>query len=106
MKTKPKKTKKPASISKADWEDVTSPPLSAALLETMRPAKEMLPKAMFKTLKEGRVGRPPLEQKKRAISIRIDENVLAAFRATGRGWQARMHEVLRQHMPNSYNRSD
>lgn len=33
---------------------------------------------------------------KQAVSIRLDPDVLAHFRATGRGWQSRINEVLRK----------
>jgi len=33
---------------------------------------------------------------KEAVSIRIDQDVLAAFRAGGPGWQTRMNTVLRK----------
>lgn len=32
---------------------------------------------------------------KEAISLRVDKDVLAAFRATGDGWQSRMNAALR-----------
>jgi uncharacterized protein (DUF4415 family) len=32
---------------------------------------------------------------KQAISIRVDKDVLATFKATGRGWQKRMNAALR-----------
>lgn len=32
---------------------------------------------------------------KEQVAIRLDAEVLAAFRATGRGWQTRMNEVLK-----------
>ena len=41
-------------------------------------------------------GRPKGSGSKEATSIRIDRDVLAAFRATGRGWQTRMNDALRQ----------
>ena len=40
-------------------------------------------------------GRPRGNGSKTATSIRIDKNVLSAFRATGRGWQTRMNDALR-----------
>jgi uncharacterized protein (DUF4415 family) len=40
-------------------------------------------------------GRPRGTGRKTATSIRIDTDVLSAFRATGRGWQTRMNDVLR-----------
>ena len=33
---------------------------------------------------------------KQAVSIRLDPEVLAYFRATGRGWQSRINDVLRK----------
>ncbi len=47
-----------------------------------------------------RPGRPPLARNggstKRLISLRLDEAVIAAFRATGPGWQTRVNEALRK----------
>jgi len=45
--------------------------------------------------KRGR-GRPPLESTKQRIAIRLDEDLLAGLRATGRGWQTRINAVLRE----------
>ena len=36
---------------------------------------------------------------KRAVSLRVDEDVLAKYKATGRGWQIRMTEALRKAAP-------
>jgi len=43
-----------------------------------------------------RRGRPKLASPKEQISIRLDRDVLAAFRASGRGWHARINRVLRK----------
>lgn len=43
-----------------------------------------------------RRGRPRAENPKRAVNIRLSPEVLDAFRATGRGWQTRIDEVLRE----------
>lgn len=40
-------------------------------------------------------GRPKGSGHKAATSLRIDKDVLAAWRATGRGWQTRMNDALR-----------
>ncbi|WP_222929197.1 BrnA antitoxin family protein [Pigmentiphaga humi] len=46
----------------------------------------------------------PAGSNKSATTIRFDEEVLAAFRATGRGWQTRMNNALKDwlktHSPN------
>jgi uncharacterized protein (DUF4415 family) len=43
-----------------------------------------------------RRGRPPLESPKRAVKLRIDADVLAAYRKTGDGWQTRINADLRK----------
>ena len=47
-----------------------------------------------------RRGRRPLADQgatpKRLVSLRLDEAVIAAFRATGPGWQTRINEALRK----------
>ena len=42
-----------------------------------------------------RRGRPKSEQRKLAITVRYDADVIKAFKATGRGWQTRMNEALK-----------
>jgi uncharacterized protein (DUF4415 family) len=41
-----------------------------------------------------RRGRPVVGESKTAISLRVPDSVLAAFKATGPGWQARMTDAL------------
>ena len=48
-----------------------------------------------------RRGRPAGTAKKQAISIRIDRDVLAHYRKTGSGWQARINDTLRRSMAGS-----
>jgi uncharacterized protein (DUF4415 family) len=43
-----------------------------------------------------RRGRPPKVKKKVAISIRLSEDVLEAFKRCGPGWQTRIDEALEQ----------
>jgi uncharacterized protein (DUF4415 family) len=40
------------------------------------------------------IGRPVSEHPKTHINIRLDAEVAAAFRATGRGWQTRINAIL------------
>ena len=42
-----------------------------------------------------RRGRPKAEAPKLALTVRYDADVVAAFRATGSGWQTRMNAALR-----------
>jgi uncharacterized protein (DUF4415 family) len=43
-----------------------------------------------------RVGRPPAALTKEVVTIRLDREVVARFRATGEGWQTRINETLRK----------
>ena len=68
-----------------------------------RPAAEVLPefigkKATEELMRRGR-GRPPKADKKVNQTLRLDPDVLEAFRQEGSGWQARINDVLREHMP-------
>jgi uncharacterized protein (DUF4415 family) len=45
-----------------------------------------------------RAGRPPMENPKEQVSVRYDADILAAFRATGDGWQTRMNDALRTYL--------
>lgn len=42
------------------------------------------------------IGRPKKDARKEAVSIRLDAEVLAHFRATGPGWQSRINDALRK----------
>ena len=42
-----------------------------------------------------RRGRPKAEQTKQALTVRYDADIVAAFKATGKGWQTRMNDALR-----------
>lgn len=41
-------------------------------------------------------GRPKLQDPKEPVSLRLDRDVLAHFRRTGRGWQSRINAALRK----------
>lgn len=41
-------------------------------------------------------GRPKADAPKLSLTIRYDADVVAAFKATGKGWQTRMNEALRE----------
>ena len=43
-----------------------------------------------------RPGRPKSDAAKESISLRLDPDVLAFFRATGPGWQTRINDALRK----------
>lgn len=43
-----------------------------------------------------RRGRPRLSATKRQLTVRYDADVISAFKATGKGWQSRMNDALRE----------
>ncbi|MBX3692433.1 BrnA antitoxin family protein [Dokdonella sp.] len=56
-----------------------------------------LPELTDGMLKRGtvkRAGRPVSANPRRQVTIRLPESVLAAWKATGPGWQTRMAELL------------
>ena len=62
--------------------------------EADQPASEAELKAGLEAVRRGR-GRPSGSDKTQ-IALRVDNDVLAAFRASGKGWQTRVNEALRE----------
>lgn len=61
-----------------------------------------LPELTDEMLAQGRVnkgGRPRSENPRKLISIRLPENVIERWRATGPGWQTRMADQLTKAQP-------
>ncbi|VEJ45250.1 BrnA antitoxin family protein [Bartonella vinsonii] len=84
--------------TKEDWEAVDSPPLTDEELARLKPATEVLPASFFKYVDNERRkrGRPPIASPKEAITLRLDSNVIAFFKAQGKDWRIRMSEVLKK----------
>jgi uncharacterized protein (DUF4415 family) len=80
------------NISRENSEAVSSPPLSRVELNRLRPAAEALPD-LVENYRRSR-GRPRSQQAKTLVSLRLDAEVIEAFRAEGPGWQTRINEVL------------
>lgn len=71
-----------------------------------RPAAEVLPefigqKSTQELIRRGR-GRPSKPNKKINQTLRLDADVVEAYRQEGKGWQTRINEVLRRHMPQRH----
>ena len=62
--------------------------------EDDRPATDEELQAALSTSRAKR-GRPAGSGTKEQVAIRIDRDVLAAFRAAGPGWQTRMNDALK-----------
>jgi len=61
----------------------------------MATARQALDDINFLTAKRG--GRPPSGKKQ--ITLRLGADVIEAFRATGKGWQGRIDDILRKAKP-------
>jgi uncharacterized protein (DUF4415 family) len=48
-----------------------------------------------------RRGRPPIENPRRLLSLRLPPTTIEKWKATGPGWQTRMVKVLEQSAPKS-----
>jgi uncharacterized protein (DUF4415 family) len=81
--------------------DDDNPEWTADDFANARPASEVLP-ALFgaqnaaELLHPKKTGRPRTATPKIFTGIRLDAEVLEAFRATGRGWQTRMNNALKE----------
>lgn len=79
--------------TRKDWQDAESPPATDAQLTQARPFTEAFPE-LADSIKRGR-GRPPMDAPRQQISIRLDPDVIAKFKATGPGWQQRINATLK-----------
>lgn len=60
-------------------------------------AEKVLPAELLAVLPTSkRRGRPPVRSPKKPVNIRLSQDVLAAFRADGPGWQTRIDNALRE----------
>ena len=60
------------------------------------PALDVLSKEAVEAIRRYRGQRGPQKRPtKELISLRVDRDVVEAYRSMGRGWQARAHEALR-----------
>jgi uncharacterized protein (DUF4415 family) len=83
--------------------DEENPEWTRKEMRQARPALAMVEgvfgTAAAATLRRGR-GRPEKPDRKVNLTLRIDPDVLEAYRQEGRGWQTRINQVLREHMPD------
>jgi uncharacterized protein (DUF4415 family) len=82
----------------AHGEDI--PELTTEEMKRARPFAEMFPElAEAMRRAQGQRG-PQIAPVKQRVGLRLDADVLARFRETGRGWQARINDILKQHLQN------
>ncbi len=80
--------------------DEDTPELTAEWFDKAKPASKVLPQ-LFGNSRAAELllpkrGRPPLENPKEHVNIRLDADVVLAFKSQGRGWQTRVNSALRE----------
>ena len=87
-----------AAIQAGIARDADNRELTDEQLKSLRPAKEVIPRALYEGLVKRARGRPRLDEagKKAIVKLRVDPDVLQAFKADGPGWQTRMNDVLKK----------
>jgi uncharacterized protein (DUF4415 family) len=82
--------------------DTENPELTEEDFRRARPALEVLPKEVVEAIRRYRGQRGPQKSPtKERISLRVDRDVIEAFRASGPGWQTRANEALRSYAKKS-----
>lgn len=72
--------------------------LTRADIRTMRTAAEVLPAELLAVLPKRKPGQRGVQKNptKVAVTLRYSPEVVKYFKATGRGWQSRMDEALKE----------
>jgi len=87
--------------------DEDNPEWMAAAVKKARPALDVVSEVfgpdVADELRRGR-GRPAKADRKVNQTLRLDADVLEAYRQAGKGWQTRINQVLREHMPGNQKR--
>jgi uncharacterized protein (DUF4415 family) len=78
-----------------DWNEVSdNPPITDEELAQARPFAEVFPD-LAESIRRTR-GRPPKPEAKLAVTLRLDPDTLARFKAQGPDWRTRMSEALKR----------
>jgi uncharacterized protein (DUF4415 family) len=83
-----------ARIQRGIAEDPENPEWTEEDFKNARPFAEVFPE-LAESIRRAR-GRPPVDTPRQQISIRLDPDVIAKFKATGKGWQSRINDVLKK----------
>jgi uncharacterized protein (DUF4415 family) len=79
--------------------DEDAPEATDAWFAEARAAEEVLPELVgadaAQELLRPKRGRPRSTNPKEHVNIRLDADVVRAFRSTGKGWQTRLNDALR-----------
>jgi len=75
--------------------DPDAPEATDEQLSQAKPFSEAFP-ALADAMRKNVGGRPKLDNPKVAVSLRLDQEIVARFKASGPGWQTRMNDALRE----------
>ena len=85
--------------SKTDWEKVHRAVATGKEPDMSHSDDAEVPDAEFAAaLLKRRAGRPKKASPKEHINLRIDSDIVAAFRTSGKGWQTRVNNALRAYL--------
>jgi uncharacterized protein (DUF4415 family) len=80
--------------------DEDAPEATAEWFDKARPASEVLSdllgSAAAREMLKPKRGRPALANPKEHVNIRLDADVVGAFKGSGAGWQTRINNALRE----------
>jgi len=85
-----------AEIQAGIAQDPDNPEWTEEDFRKAKPFAEVFPELLEKIEEMRRRGRPKLETPKKLVSLRLDQDVVEKFRATGKGWQSRINDVLKR----------
>jgi uncharacterized protein (DUF4415 family) len=84
--------------------DQDNPEMTNDWLTKARPASELLPglfgESAAKEMLKPKRGRPVSAAPKEHINIRLDADIVGAFKQSGSGWQTRLNNALRDWLKN------
>jgi len=70
-------------------------PLTSEEIRNVKPFREVFPELAASIDRElKRRGRPVADNPKQPVTIRLNPETIAKFKATGKGWQSRMSDIL------------
>jgi uncharacterized protein (DUF4415 family) len=93
-----KTTRRKLPYTEADVAEVSdNPEWTAEDFSKARPLSEVLAPELFEKLKRRQGERGPQKRPtKQLVSLRLDRDVVDAFKDGGAGWQSRINEALRK----------
>lgn len=83
-----------ARIQRQIADDPDAPEARDEELAQAKPFAEAFPQ-FAEAVRRAR-GRPSVDRPKQQVSLRLDPDVIAAYKRTGKGWQGRINDILRK----------